>query len=230
MRKIAMATFASLLFWSTASAAQESEVMQRLQNADAEAGKNAALICAACHTLEADGGTRVGPNLYGLINRTTASVSDFQYSEAMASYGGDWSPERLDTFLKNPMEAVPGTTMVFPGVQDDTERANLIAYLNTLSDSPLATIGSDSVAESEEPTAMGKLVAGKGVEVTYYSCTSCHSEMIVAQQGKTREGWDKLLVWMVDEQGMSELPPENRELILDYLAEHYNTDRPNFPR
>ena len=207
MRKIAMATFASLLFWSTASVAQESEVMQRLQNADAEAGKNAALICAACHTLEADGGTRVGPNLYGLINRTTASVSDFQYSEAMASYGGDWSPERLDTFLKNPMEAVPGTTMVFPGVQDDTERANLIAYLNTL-----------------------KLVAGKGVEVTYYSCTSCHSEMIVAQQGKTREGWDKLLVWMVDEQGMSELPPENRELILDYLAEHYNTDRPNFPR
>lgn len=230
MRKIAMATFAGLLFCSTASVAQDSEVMQRLQNADAEAGKNAALICAACHTLETGGGTRVGPNLYGIINRTTASVSDFQYSEAMAKYDGKWSPERLDTFLKNPMQAVAGTTMMFPGVQDDTERANLIAYLNTLSDSPLATIGGGSVTEPEEPKAMGQLVAGKGVEVTYYSCTSCHSEMIVAQQGKTRKGWDKLLEWMVEEQGMSELAPENRELILDYLAEYYNTDRPNFPR
>ena len=53
--------------------------------------------------------------------------------------------------------------------------------------------------------------------------------MIVAQQGKTREGWDKLFDWMVEEQGMSELEPEERETILDYLAEHYNTDRPNFP-
>lgn len=54
--------------------------------------------------------------------------------------------------------------------------------------------------------------------------------MIVAQQGKTRKGWDELLVWMVEEQGMSEPSSEDRELILDYLAEHYNTDRPNFPR
>jgi cytochrome c len=54
--------------------------------------------------------------------------------------------------------------------------------------------------------------------------------MIVAQQGKTREGWDEMLVWMVEEQGMAEIPEDERNIILDYLAEHYNTDRPNFPR
>lgn len=54
--------------------------------------------------------------------------------------------------------------------------------------------------------------------------------MNVAQQGKTREGWDEMLVWMAEEQGMAELPPEERETVLDDLTGHYNTDRPNFPR
>ena len=65
---------------------------------------------------------------------------------------------------------------------------------------------------------------------TFYACTACHSEMIVAQQGKTRDGWKKLLVWMVEEQGMSELPEDELNVILDYLAANYGTDRPNFPK
>lgn len=76
----------------------------------------------------------------------------------------------------------------------------------------------------------GQLVVEPGVEETYYACTACHSEMIVAQQGKTREDWADMLDWMVEEQGMPELEDEQRKTILDYLAEHYNTDRPNFPR
>jgi cytochrome c len=52
----------------------------------------------------------------------------------------------------------------------------------------------------------------------------------VAQQGLTRERWDHLLHWMVEEQGMHPLDPEDREIVLDYLSTHYNTDRPNFPR
>ena len=76
----------------------------------------------------------------------------------------------------------------------------------------------------------GALVDEPGVETTYYTCTVCHSEMLVAQQGLTRERWDHLLDWMVAEQGMQEPDPEDRAEILDYLSAHYNTDRPNFPR
>ena len=76
----------------------------------------------------------------------------------------------------------------------------------------------------------GVLVDEPGADATYYACVQCHSERLVAQQGLTRERWDKLLVWMVDEQGMQPLDPEERDTVLDYLAAHYNTDRPNFPR
>lgn len=75
----------------------------------------------------------------------------------------------------------------------------------------------------------GVLKVAPGVETTWFACTACHSERLVAQQGLTRDRWDKLLHWMVDEQGMSPLPPEDREAVLDYLSEHYNTDRPNYP-
>lgn len=82
------------------------------------------------------------------------------------------------------------------------------------------------IAESE----FGILKVAKGVEETYYNCVACHSEMIVAQQGLTRQGWDEVLVWMVDEQDMPEIEELERNKILDYLATHYNEDRPNFPK
>jgi len=79
-------------------------------------------------------------------------------------------------------------------------------------------------------TDVGQLVEAEGAGLTYDTCTACHSEMIVAQQGLTREGWDKLLHWMVEKQGMAPIEAPDRRRILDYLATHYNTDRPNFPR
>lgn len=85
-------------------------------------------------------------------------------------------------------------------------------------------------AQASDESEFGILHVAEGVEETFYTCTACHSEMIVAQQGLTRDGWDDLLDWMVEEQGMHEIDPETRDTILDYLAEHYNTDRPNFPR
>ena len=82
------------------------------------------------------------------------------------------------------------------------------------------------IAESE----FGVLKVAKGVEETYYNCVACHSERIVAQQGQTRQGWDEVLVWMVEEQDMPEIEEPERSIILDYLAKHYNEDRPNFPK
>lgn len=77
---------------------------------------------------------------------------------------------------------------------------------------------------------VGALYPAEGADVTYAYCAACHSEMLVAQQGQTREGWDDLLKWMVEKQGMQPIPDDDREIILDYLSEHYNTDRPHFPR
>lgn len=82
----------------------------------------------------------------------------------------------------------------------------------------------------EEESEFGMLKVAEGVEETYYNCVACHSERIIAQQGLTRDGWDELLVWMVEEQGMHEIEDPERSKILDYLAAHYNEDRPNFPR
>ena len=82
------------------------------------------------------------------------------------------------------------------------------------------------VAENE----FGVLKVAEGVEETFYACTACHSEMIVAQQGLTRQDWDDMLVWMVEEQGMHEIEEPDRTKILDYLSTHYNEDRPNFPK
>lgn len=85
-------------------------------------------------------------------------------------------------------------------------------------------------AQADAAADVGVLYPDEGADITYGYCIACHSERIIAQQGLTRERWDELLVWMVEKQGMPELPEEDRETILDYLAEHYNTDRPHFRR
>lgn len=86
-----------------------------------------------------------------------------------------------------------------------------------------------AMADARSDSEYGLMVEAPGVEETYYGCTACHSEMIVVQQGKTRQHWDDLLVWMVEEQGMTPFEDAERDVILDYLAAHYNEDRPNFP-
>jgi cytochrome c len=94
----------------------------------------------------------------------------------------------------------------------------------------LAVAISAAAPAAAQDSEFGVLHVAPGAEDTYYACTPCHSEMIVAQQGLSRAGWDELLDWMVEEQGMAELDGEQRQVILDYLADHYNEDRPNFPK
>lgn len=87
-----------------------------------------------------------------------------------------------------------------------------------------------AAADSDPDYEFGVLVNAPGVETTFYACTACHSEMIVAQQGLTRAGWEEMFEWMVDEQGMDEIEEPELTEILDYLSAHYGEDRPNFPR
>jgi cytochrome c len=107
-----------------------------LANADPKRGENAAKKCVACHTFAKGEPNKVGPNLWGIINRAKAAVPGFNYSAAMKAKGGNWSIEDLYQYLANPKAMVPGTTMNFPGVPRATERADLIAFLNAHSDSP----------------------------------------------------------------------------------------------
>lgn len=94
----------------------------------------------------------------------------------------------------------------------------------------VTTFGGAQAAEQKEEGEFGVLVPGKGAEETYIYCSACHSERLVAQQGLTRERWDALLQWMAEEQGMPPIEQGERGLILDYLAQNYGPDRPNFPR
>lgn len=87
----------------------------------------------------------------------------------------------------------------------------------------------DDQGRSEVIYDVGILHPMPGAQITHDYCTACHSEMIIAQQGQTRAGWDDILVWMVEDMGMNEIVEEDRDLILDYLAEYYNPDRPHSP-
>jgi cytochrome c len=99
--------------------------------ADIEAGKTTFKKCALCHTNEA-GKNKVGPSLFAIVGRKSASLSNYNYSDAMKNFNHVWTPQLLNTYLTDPRAVVPGTKMIFPGIKDNTERANLIAYLETL--------------------------------------------------------------------------------------------------
>lgn len=182
---------------------------------NATAGADAFLVCSACHAVEAGGAALIGPSLWSVVGRPVAGAFDFDYSPGLAAVGGTWTPEQIDRFLADPAAFAPGTRMGFAGVADAAERADLIAYLATLKDGHQATPA--AAAADFGPDWPG----GPGQAETGQLCNACHSLAIVKQQQLSRSNWDELLVWMVEEQGMAEQPPERRTLILDYLTRNF---------
>ncbi len=95
---------------------------------DAAAGEKVFALCRSCHVLE-DGVNRVGPSLYNVVGRASGQVAGFAYSDANKNSGVTWSEDVLFEYLKDPKAFMPGTKMAFPGIKDDQDRANLVAYL-----------------------------------------------------------------------------------------------------
>ena len=107
-----------------------------LASASVERGQAIAKKCTQCHTFEKGGSNRTGPNLWGIIGAKVAHLADFAYSSGFKEKGGTWDYENLNILLHKPRAFVSATKMSFVGLKNDQERADIIAYLNTLSDSP----------------------------------------------------------------------------------------------
>jgi cytochrome c len=121
---------------SAASAEPSVPIEKLLQTASVEKGASAAKKCGACHTFEKNGPNRVGPNLYGIVGDHRGEGRGFNFSAAMKAKGGTWTIDELNKFITNPKGDIPGTAMGFAGIPKDSERADVLAYLNSLSDKP----------------------------------------------------------------------------------------------
>lgn len=111
-----------------------------LAKADVSRGQSAAKKCASCHSFEKGGANKVGPNLWNVVGAPSAHIQGFSYSAAMkerAAKGGKWGFEDIYAFLLNPKGYLPGTSMGFAGIPAAQERADIVSYLHSLSDSPL---------------------------------------------------------------------------------------------
>ena len=97
--------------------------------ADQENGSRQAQICRACHSLDEGGANMIGPSLYGFFGTEAGSKQDFDYSAVLAEADFTWTPRALDAWLKQPGRFLPGNRMVFAGVLNEGDRADLIAYL-----------------------------------------------------------------------------------------------------
>jgi cytochrome c len=106
-----------------------------LANANADSGRQLAQrYCASCHSFEQGGAAKVGPNLYGIVGSNHAHAEGFNYSSGMKAKSGEpWTYEALNVFLQKPANGVPGTRMAFAGINQASQRADVIAFLRSIS-------------------------------------------------------------------------------------------------
>ena len=120
----------------TGGPSADGTVLALLAAADAGAGKKVFKKCKACHSVDKGGAHRVGPNLWDVVGRAKAGAQGYRFSGVLAGLGGAWTFADLDAFLAKPKAFAPGTKMTFRGVRKAADRAAVILYLRSLSDSP----------------------------------------------------------------------------------------------
>lgn len=132
-------------------------VMGLLANADPAEGQKVFKKCAACHTPDSGGANKVGPNLFGVVGAKKGAKDGFAYSSALTGFEGapDWGYASLNAFLAKPKDYLPGTKMSFAGLKKVQDRADVIAYLRTLADSPAPLPTPEEIAEEQAKLAAG---------------------------------------------------------------------------
>ncbi len=120
-----------------AGAAAAVPIDRLLASASAERGAQVAKQCQACHNVEEGQGPKIGPDLYNVVGRKIASAPGFNYSSALKSKNGTWDFNALNAWLTKPTAYAPGTAMTFAGLSNDKQRADVIVYLDTLSNNPV---------------------------------------------------------------------------------------------
>ena len=103
-----------------------------LQNANLESGKKIAKQCSACHSFDNSMKIKVGPPLWNIVGRKSASISEFKYSKALNNHKKDWTVEELFYFFENPKDYLKGTKMIYKGLKKESDRIDLISYLKSL--------------------------------------------------------------------------------------------------
>ena len=105
---------------------------------DAVSGEKIFKKCAACHSIVKGGKNNIGPALYNVVGRKIGVIEDYKYSKAMSSYNKEWTFEELNGYLIKPAKWIKGTKMAFAGLRKEKDRASVILYMNSKSDSPKA--------------------------------------------------------------------------------------------
>lgn len=155
MQQIETASVPAAAAPTAAAAVPQLDLATRLARADPARGRLATRACAACHSFDPEGRNGVGPALWGVVGRKMGGHPAYAYSKALASQPGDWTYEMLDDYLTSPAKALPGNKMAFPGIRNAQDRANVIAYLASLSRQPVPYPSPDAGKAGEQRPARG---------------------------------------------------------------------------
>lgn len=140
-----------------AAAAPEPPIATLLPSANEKEGEKIAhTVCAACHTFDEGGKAGVGPNLYGVLGAPHGHMAGYDYSSALKGKQGPWTYDELNEWLTKPSAYAPGTKMTFAGLPSEKQRADVIAYLRTLSHSPEPLPAATAAPAKPAETPAGK--------------------------------------------------------------------------